>query len=185
MIPEESYAEYHERVNKPEPFAVTDDRSADWVVRKITQYQQAIDANKQTAARERQQIDDWLAVVNGDAEKSIDWLAELLRPYLEFRLPDQRTKTLKLPGGTVSLRKPDAEFSIDGEKVTAENPELLEFVRRSNPDFLKIKETVDWSALKTMLIATESGRVMTTDGEIVDFMAAWQPPDKINVKGVK
>ena len=181
----ETFPEYHERVNKPEPFTVTDDRSADWTVRKIAQHQQAIDANKKTAAQEKQQIDDWLAVVNSDAEKSIEYLSELLRPYLVSRLADQRSKTLKLPGGTVSLRKPDAEFSIDGEKVAADNPELLEFVRRSNPDYLKIKEQVDWSGLKSTLITTEAGRVMTGDGEIIEFMAAWQPPDKINVKGVK
>ena len=60
---------------------------------------------------------------------------------------------------------------------------MLEFVQRTNPDFLKIKETVDWSALKGTLITMETGRVITTDGEIVDFIQAYQPPDKINVKG--
>ena len=182
--PTESLDEYLEAQNAPpEPFAITDDNLADWAAAKIIRKLAEIEANEKLAKLRKQQIDDWLAVTTASAESSIISLTERLRPYLVTRLAGQKTKSLKLPSGVVSLRAANPEFTIDGEPVKADNQRLLEFVQRTNPDFLKIKETVDWSALKGTLITMETGRVITTDGEIVDFIQAYQPPDKINVKG--
>ena len=182
--PTESLDEYLEAQNAPpEPFVITDDNKADWAVAKISRKLAEIEANEKLAKMRKQQVDDWLAVTTASAESSITFLAELLRPYLTTRLAGQKSKSLKLPSGVVSLRATNPEFTIGGEKITADNPQLLEFIRRSGPDFLKIKETVEWGEFKKTLIATDAGRVLTTDGEIIDFIAAWQPPEKVSVKG--
>jgi hypothetical protein len=184
--PAEALDEYLDATNAPEtqPFAIKDDREADWAVAKIVRRQAQIGANKKLAELRKQQIDDWFASVTHTLEAEMKFFEELLRPYLETRLADQKTKTLKLPSGAVSLRKSNPEFTIDGEKINNDNPSLVEYIRRSSPDFLKIKEYADWGELKKSLIATESGKVITSDGEILDFIQAWQPPDKIAVKGV-
>lgn len=185
MTPTESLDEYLEKINAPAgSFSIKDDNEADWACRKIVRRLAEIDANKKLAELRKQQIDDWLAIVNHDSESEITFFTELLRPYIETRLADQKSKTLKLPSGTVALRKASPELTIGGEKIGASTPALLEYVRKSNPDFLKITESVEWGELKKTLIPTESGKVITSDGEILDFMAAWQPPDSINVKGV-
>lgn len=183
--PNESLDEYLDAQNAPkEPFAITNDNTADWAALKIIKRLTEIEVSEKLAKRRHQQIDGWLDAVTHDAESEITFFEELLRPYLEARLADQKTKSLKLPSGVVSLRKSNPEYTIDGEKIENDNPNLLEYLRRSNPDYLKIKEYADWGELKKTLIPTESGKVITGDGEILEFIAVWQPPDNISVKGV-
>jgi len=169
----------------PLPFQIDDDGKADWALRVCLHYMTTVNNNTKLAAVKKEQIDHWLYETTRDAQQEIIRFYELLRPYLAQRLEHERTKTLKLPSGAISLTKSRPEFTIGGEKITADSPDLLEYVRRHAVDFIKIKESVEWGNFKKTLIPTESGRVVTKDGEILNFMAAWQPPDKINVEGSK
>ena len=170
--------------NEPkDPWTIKTDRDADWVARVIIHNQTVIADNKKLADEYHRQIDEWLAETTHDAEQSIVAMSEIMRSYLVVRLEYEKSKTLKLPSGAVSLRKAGPEYTVDGEKIKNDNPALLEYLRRSSPDYLKIKEYADWGELKKTLIPTETGRVINSDGEILGFMAAWTPPDNISVKG--
>jgi len=172
--------------NEPqEPWSIKSDRDADWACRVIMHCQSKIAESKKLAEIECQQIDEWLKETTHDAEASIVAMGELLRPYLLNRLEYEKFKTLKLPAGSISLTKSGPEYTILGEKCSADSPKLLEYVKRSAVAFLKIKESVEWGNFKKTLIPTESGRVITKDGEIIGFMAVFVPPDSISVKAGK
>ena len=178
--------EHLDRENTPpEPFQIDDDGKADWACRKIQHYQTTIDNHKKLAELRKRQIDEWLHETTRDAQQEIIRFNELLRPYLTERLEHERTKTLKLPSGSISLNKGRTELFVGSDKASADSPELLEYVRRHAVDFIKIKESVAWAEFKKTLIPTESGRVVTKDGEILEFMSAWQLPENITVKGSK
>lgn len=187
MTPAESLDDYLEQINAPAgSFVIKDDNEADWAASKILRRLAQIDANKKLAEFRKQQIDDWLAVTTHDAEADVTFFEELLRPYLAERLRGEKSKSLKLPSGVVSLRHAGPEYTVSGEKIGPSTPALLDYVRKSNPEFLKITESVSWGEFKDKLIPTKDGRVILSDsGEILDFIAAWTPPDNISVKGAK
>ena len=63
-----------------------------------------------------------------------------------------------------------AEIKKDDEALKA-------FVKESAPEFIETKETVKWGEFKKTLTATEDGRYITADGEIVDGVTFEEKPD--------
>jgi hypothetical protein len=168
--------------SEPSRFTITDDDKADWAVKKVIRHQREIDAAKKLAEQRIAQINAWLQSIIEGHEKEIGFFEMLLHPFVEARLAGTKKKTLSLPSGDVQLRSAAPTFMIAGEKVCADTPALVDHVRRFAPDYLKIKESVDWGELKKTLNVTSIGQVVSGDGEILDFITAYQPPDAVKVK---
>lgn len=164
-----------------EPFVIDTPEKADWAVRKILAKQQYQDSVKGVAAERIQQVQIWEKQELDEAQQSIDFLAERLRPYVAQQLDGK--KTLKMPSGNISFRAASPEFYIEGEKVDGKNQVLLEHIKKNAPEYIKLQESTDWAKFKKDLMVTSTGQVVNTNGEILSFMAAVQQPDKITVKG--
>ena len=166
-------------------FVIDDDRKADWAIRKIASYQQKIEEVQQLAEERNKLVERWLVGETAEAQRQIEFFERLLQPYVEGRLAGGKTKTLKLPSGSAQLQKAAVQFLSAGKKVDRKDAKLLEWARQSAPEHIKVEETVDWSNVKKTLIPEENGRVLTADGEVLEFMSAWRPPDGIKVTPAK
>ena len=154
-------------------FMVDDDQKAEWCIRKI--------------AEEKAELEKFLDWYNHQierakkrAENRIAFFEEKLKPYFAS-VPKKETKTqlsYQLPSGKLVLKRQGPEFEKDEGTV-------LDWLDRQ-PDgknYIKIKETLDWSGLKNVLTIA-GGRMVTEDGEIVPGITVMERPDvfKVEVK---
>ena len=101
--------------------------------------------------------------------------ARLKRSELAFQLeqyfnnnPPTKTKTLKFSGGSFGYLKSSTKFFRDGHELNADNPELLTFAKNAHPEFVKVKESVDWAKLKAALDFDDENVFFADTGEILD-----------------
>lgn len=182
----EQFMEVAQAPANPTRFTIDSDDLADWAVRKIIRYQSKIDDAKKLAKQQVERIEAWLQDVTTDNEQRISYFEMVLQPYIEQQLAGGKTKTYKLPSGSVQLAKQAPEFEVGTGKAGAETPELIEYAQKFAPELIKTKETVNWGELKKQLIVTERGHVVHGQtGEILAFIRGTIRPDKLNVKEMK
>ena len=170
----------------PTRFTIDSDDLADWAVRKIIRYENKIDAAKKLAKLQIERIESWLQDVTTDNEQRIAYFAMVLQPYIEEQLAGGKTKTYKLPSGSVQLAKQAPEFEVGVSKAGADTPELIEYAQLFAPELIKVKMAVNWGELKKQLIVTESGHVVHGQtGEVLPFIRGTIRPDKLNIKEMK
>jgi len=165
-------------------FIIDTDEKADWAIRKILRCQSKNNDIKHLAEMQINKIKQWQVQETEANDGSINYLTSLLEPYAKSQL-DGKKKTVKMPSGNVSFRSVAPGYFIAGEKVDGKNETLLNHVRQSAPEFLKIEETVNWSELKKELTVTSTGQIVAPDGEILDFISAVEYPDAVTVKESK
>ena len=138
----------------------------------IARYQAKIDRAKkiceQATAENRETIAFW---------------TEKLRRYAVANVTDKK-RSIKLPSGTLSLRKQSPKFFFDGKEITGSNETLIDFVKKSAPEFLKTKteEYADWSNFKTQLVIDGDNVTFKATGEVIDGLRAQILPDKFTIK---
>lgn len=154
-----------------EPFRVTDDKTAEWCIRKIREAQ----AEKQRWAeyyREQQRK------IDQEADGTISYFEALLADYFDS-VPHKRTKTqesYQLPGGKLVRRQQAPEYQRD-------EAALLPWLKENAPALVKVTEVADWAALKKQLVIAPDGEtVATEDGDIVPGVKAIQRPDVFRVE---
>ena len=147
-----------------EPFVVDDKDKAVWAMHKIAQLQAEINENNAVADRQIQKISDWLDAVNKPHGDSIQYFTDLLEGYHRrlYRDTDGKTKTVKLPHGVLKLRAQQPEWVKNED-------DLLSFIKSwaTAESYVRVKESVNWSALKSDLEFTDDGTVYTVDGEVL------------------
>lgn len=162
-------------------FSINNDEKADWAIRKILRLQQKNNDIKQLAELQINKIKQWQERESEGNDNSISYLTSLLEPYAKSKL-DGKKKTVKMPSGNVSFRAKSPEYYIAGNKVDGKNQRLIDHVKKSDPEFLKIEESVNWSEFKDNLKTLDTGQVVTNDGEILDFISIIEYPDTVSVK---
>lgn len=162
-------------------FAIDNDNKADWAVRKILTLQKKNEEIEQLAELRINQIKQWQKQESEGNESSINYLISLLGPYAKSQL-DGKKKTVKMPSGNISFRAKSPEYFIAGNKVDGKSQPLIDHVKQSDPEYLKIEESVNWSEFKDTLTPLSTGKVLTNDGEILDFISAVEYPDTVTVK---
>jgi len=173
--------EFNDGTQEKETFVIDTMEKANWAIRKILRCQSKNNDIDKLAETQINKIQQWQAQENEGNYKSIDYLTALLEPYAKSQL-NGKGKTVKLPSGSVSFRAKSAEYFIAGEKADGKNVKLLDYIRQSATEFLKIEESTDWSEFKNSLTVTSTGQVVTADGEILDFISAVEYPDSVSVK---
>ena len=163
----EQIAAYQE---EKEPFAVTDEASAEWCLEKLEENAKAralIDEQyKQMTAR----YEKWRADALAELESNDLYLKGLLEPWTVEKIADGKKKSVKLPSGRVGFRAGGEIWKMGDEKVEATTPALLAFVKENDDSFVAVKETVRWGDYKKTLNTMEDGRVATSDGQIIEGM---------------
>jgi len=164
-----------------ERFVIDNDKKAVWAINMINQSQKAIEDTKALAEYRIKKTNEWLSQETQRNQKEIDFFLAMLRPYAESKLIG-KSKMVKLPNGNIQFKSQSPVLYVGMDKADANNLKLLEYVKKSAPDYLKIKESVEWGEFKKALKITDEGRVITSDGEVLDFMRGEIRPDAISVK---
>lgn len=160
-----------------EAFTITDDKAADWAVRKIKEEAAERDRLLELVAAEEQALAEKKEQILKRYDSATGYLKGLLAQYFET-VPTKETKTQRtyqLLNGKLKLKKGGIDYQRDDEA-------LLSWCKEEMPAVVKVKETVDWANLKKILTVTEQGKVLIADtGEIVESITAVQKADTFEV----
>lgn len=159
-------------------WCITDDKSADWAVRKIAEERAEFERLKALAD---EQINEILAKVE-DAKKRLENNTSFLKGKLaEYfgSVPHKETKTTekyRLLSGTLVLKKGGAKPKPDSEK-------LLEWLAANGyTDYIKTEQSPRWGDFKKLL--DYSGEVVTIaeTGEIVVGIEIENTPSEFDIE---
>jgi hypothetical protein len=173
---DEEYMDYSQpaEMAEKEKFTVRDISSAEWCLKRIAWHQKHKADALAFVEAEKAKLDEYLAKVNSEENGSIEYFTELLKPFAMEQLQGSKKKTVTLPSGSLSFKKQSPEFVKNDE-------ELLAFVKESLPEFVKIKESVDWGEMKKTC-QIDNNRLVTADGEIVRGVTVNERDDTFTVK---
>ena len=146
-----------------ETFAVKDDSSANWALRKISQLNDRMERNNALAQAEIDKIEQWNQAENEQVQNSIDYFQGLLAEYaMQKKKDDPKFKTMKLPNGRFGFRKRQPKWNYDDDAV-------LQALEKANlDDFIRVKKTPSKADIKKAFDVV-NGKVISPDtGEVID-----------------
>lgn len=79
-----------------------------------------------------------------------------------------------LPDGTLVLTKPSETLSHDDDA-------LLAFVKQNRPEFVRVKESVDWAELKKHLHVEDGAVYFADTGEFADGVSVVDKPSEFKI----
>lgn len=177
---DEEYMDYSQpaEMAEKEKFTVRDISSAEWCLKRIAWHQKHKADALAFVESEKAKLDEYLAKVNSEENGSIEHFTALLKSFAMEQLQDSKKKTLTLPSGSLSFKSQAPEFVKNDE-------ELLAFVKKSLPEFVKVATTttfsVKWAEMKKECIVA-GNRLVTKDGEIVQGVTVNERDDTFTVK---
>jgi hypothetical protein len=158
-----------------ERFKIMTQEQADWAVRKIARTEHNLKEAIETAQKEIDKVNAWLADQKEKAENDKGYFVGLLEAYhRQLFLENPRLKTIKLPHGSLQLRVQQPDFGL-GEN-------LLEWVKQNNLPYVEVIEKLKWGELKGNLIITEGKAVLKDTGEVIEDITVTERDMKFSVK---
>ncbi len=142
----------NEMIEEEKPWKVMDDSSAEWAMEQIANAN--AEREKWTAFYAER-----LGKIEATTQNTIDYFTAKLKEYFET-VPHHQTKTqesYELPSGKLVMKAQAPEYIRDESKLIAWAKES------GNTDFVKTKETLDWSKMKK-----EVSKYTLVDGKPVD-----------------
>lgn len=139
-----------------ERFRIEDKSQAAWALRKMSKIRAEMDENIMTAQAEIERIVGWR---DGENEK--------LQRSVAFE-DDPKLKTMKLPHGSLKMRKQQPEFQYD-------ETQLLPWAKENLPEAVVVKESVAKTPVKKHIQET---------GEMVPGVQMVERPEKFSVEVV-
>ena len=118
-------------------------------------------------------IDQWKAEQIQKRQDVIDSLTNQLQVYAEDRLAKSKKKSVSLPSGKFGFRKQPAK--IEHDDVT-----LLVYAKASNPEYVNVKESLDWAGLKKSC-SVDGTRMVDANGEILPGVTVTEQGPKFYV----
>ena len=159
------------------PFRITDDRCADWAVRKIADERAEYDRLKALADEQIAAITEKLDAAKRRLENGTAFLTSCLSSYFQT-VPHKTTKTTekyRLLSGTLTLKK-------GGIKTKQDDTKLVPWLKANGyGDYVKVEESAKWGELKKKLIFTGTVATVAETGEIVEGVTAYEAPDTFTV----
>ena len=148
-------------------FRIESKDQAIWATRKIAQKVKEQRQNLEAAQAEIDRINNWMESENGKLDQEIQFFEALLESYFyRLREEDPKLKSLKLPHGTLKLRKQQPKFEYDEDK-------LLPWVKENLVSALVIKESVSKTTVKDYIKET---------GEVVPGVEVEVRPEKFSIE---
>ena len=152
-----------EQYRTPDGWVCDSDSKAEWCLEKIRE-----------ARADRDRMVAWYKKAIETVEKQTDFntmnLEKMLFEYFQT-VPHRKTKTQEsysFPGGKLYLKKQNPEYKRDEKTVIAWLKE------NGGEQFVKIKEELDWSALKDASSVVNgqlvTGETVNEDGEIIPIV---------------
>ena len=159
------------------PFRITDDRCADWAVRKIMEERAEYERLKALADEQIAAIGEKVDAARRRMENGTAYLTSCLADFFNT-VPHKATKTqekYRLLSGTLVVTKGGTKAKTDDEKLV---PWLKE---NGYGDLVKVEETAKWGELKKLLAYTGEVATIAETGEIVEGVTAYEAPDTFTV----
>lgn len=153
-------------------FRVTDDKAAQWCMKKI----QEAEADR---AMWKAHYEAQMQKVNESADSAVAYFTARLEEYFAS-VPHKATKTTEsysLPGGKLILKRQQPEYKVDDAALV---PWLEESFMGQ---LVNVEKKADWAGLKKIVAVTPDGaHVATDDGEIIPGVTVTQRPDVFKVE---
>lgn len=162
-----------------ERFTIQNDAQAAWAMRKLLSYQSKRDENARIAEAERQRIDAWLERQNAKDQSDVNYFTGMLVQYAERQRREEGRKSIETPYGTVKTRQGQPKWLID-------EAEFIPWARENHPEFVRVKEEADLSAMKKALEIAETDSLGTVaiddDGQVIPGVSVTPPTISITVE---
>lgn len=159
------------------PFRITDDRCADWAVRKIVEERSEYTRLKELADQQKAAIDEKVEAARRRMENGTTFLTSCLADFFNT-VPHKKTKTTekyRLLSGTLTLKK-------GGIKAKQDDAKLVPWLKANGyGDLVKVEETAKWGELKKLLTYTGEIATIESTGEIVEGITAYEAPDTFTI----
>lgn len=160
-----------------EGFKIDNDNLAEWAITKIAEdtaeFQRLINVCESRILEYQNKIKKY----QEQLENKTSGLKNLLMQYFET-VPHKESKTqetYKLPSGTLKKKYGTPKYEVDDKA-------LVKWLKESNMNnYIKVEEKPQWGELKKT-ITIKSGKIITTDGEVVEGVTAIDRPDSFEVE---
>lgn len=172
----EAIFDQEEEMEQERPhFVVTDDQKAEWALEKIREKKAELEMWKAHYA-------DLFAQIEKTINSDITHFENLLEAYFRSQMDAgfvkyaKKSASYKLPTGKLVLKEQEPEFEHNDD-------DLVPWLEQNAPEFVKVKKTADWSALKKTLVI-DGTRMITEDAEVVPGVTVTPRGDifKVEVK---
>lgn len=147
----------------------TTTRDVEWVLTVMTQERAWADERLAVLDERIQHLDALRQKIVDQTDRSAGFWEGKLRSYYEAwrrSFPSVKTKTLEFGSGTISARKRPVTVEFD-------EAELLAWAEANRPELIRVKTSVDKTAVKT---------AVTKDGESIPGVTVVEPGDSLTVK---
>lgn len=159
--------EEDESVQQIDKFKITDKSGAEWALRKIAAHQTAMTENEELATKEHERIDTWLTNENQKHINGISYLKSMLNEFMLTEVAkDEKCRSIKLPHGTLRMRKMPLKWEFDDVKTIA-------YLENNYPDMVQLIKKFDKAKVKEIVKKT---------GEIWDGLQIIEQEDKFEVE---
>lgn len=172
-----------------EGFVIDNAEKAEWAIKKIRDERESRDYLIDACKKEIERLQTKIKETEEKCDTKTSWLLSKLDQYLdEDGVPARTTKTqkkLELPSGKIVRKLESKEIcTLDGNTGAKlkDDEKLLEFIKENYPEDVIVKESCNWKNLKSKLLITNEGEIVTEDGLPVDCLMARLVPPSIDVK---
>lgn len=159
---------------KEDRFIVDSIEKANWCFRKLKAIEEKENEIKALAKAELDRIKEWESKELKTYEDSKGFFQFLLEEYYRTMKDEDDNFKLSTPYGKVTSRKQQPKFIRNDEK-------LLEWVKKSKPELVKVSESTDWAGLKKELIVN-GNMAVTEEGEVIDGIEVVERDYSVTIK---
>lgn len=161
-----------------ESFAITDDKTADWALRKIREEENERDRLIEIANDQIAELNLRISQLSTRCDEKTRYLKGHLARYFET-VPHKDTKTqetYKLLSGSLVMKKP-------GVKIIHDDDKLLAYLESNKEDsYIKIKKSIDWAEFKKKLAVSDGEVIDSETGEIIKACSVEDVPASFDIK---
>lgn len=168
---EKSLDEAMETVNSP---YLQSDVDADATLHKIQRLERGKKWAQELADERIAVVNCWLEKQLADRQGAIDSLQNQLQIYAEDRLKNSKRKSVSLPSGKFGFRKQPPKIERPDDQI------LLAYAKEANPQFVKVKESLDWLGLKKSCII-DGNKMIDENGEVLPGITVTEQGPKFYV----
>ena len=161
-------------------FSIVSDLQAEWALKKIKKAAEERDRLVGLANKEIEELTKQIEVFEQRYKSDTGFLQSKLFEYFT-KVEHKETKTqetYKLLSGSLIFKKPAQKMSPDKDK-------LLAYVKANDmPEFVKVKEEVDWAGYKKECEIIDGKVVNTQTGDLLpeDVITVEEVPGQFDVK---
>lgn len=181
MTDYEAIEEFNDDVqNENKDFVIVSDLQAEWALKKIKAAREEHDRLVNLALAVIKETNESIQNLDAKLERENGYLKKCLFDYFT-KVGHKETKTqesYKLLSGSLVFKKPTQKMEPNREK-------LLEYVKANNmPEFVKVKEDVDWATYKKECEIVDGKVVNTQTGDVLpeDIISVEDVPGEFDVK---